>query len=928
MPKGGTNTASGGSVQVQRQAGQAQQLHVNQTLEQNRQNLDEVEQLRREMEARQRARQHRELRTQQIMAQSQIIMPRKTILNKNLPQVSTEIRSASKRRTRAKMPGSALRRKRLNAEQVENAGSQWGEELKRRRQEAGVDLGDMSFLEQNAICQFLTEDNDQNRYILHNINGGSHFEARVGQECFRQFMALDFNLDLSDDKVFAAQSLRMEEIAGKTDAIRLLMNTRPDFTANLSEEEREDLDIKLSIAGKLRNYYQIQKTIITNPYYRTHYQSEISVRYSENDTPEQKNLTILMQQAEICRTRKELTGTGQSEKNMFEYVESRRQGENPNADRQFFQQHMSLVEYGKNNVEIENSVHAQYFRQHNHQGDPVYDRLSQGHYRVSGMDVEMTESFVRYLSNLPRWKAVQNTPLQQIDAMIQNLIRRPAEDGDPDQVEACKQSNLEGLRQFKTLMFRQMGYLKRKYGGGFLLMSPQEIARHSAEFENDFTNMQGLSELVAYMKKLPGMFREDDPFDQELERLVAFYQTGCMAEGMARNMFAGEPKNMPTYADYKYRAAYMSVTSEKTAQHEIDMSDSMHLHIRWNADFELSFEEIREHLTTLNLTQMRKELKRLYSPEETSRLTWNMLFIEGRGQTRDQLARNMVEKGMEEEIRQNRQQWREGGFSFGGITYPGLGTDDFAILNDIYRNIAADESIQAGYGITTPEIRAEFMEFLRQSEDAGETMRINDAYANKALEMRDNIRADGRGLDQVPSALCRQLATDLNNAANFYIERGRQYRSGEGSDIFSHFVQFRERIGMWTYPEHKEVMEQTVEPEIARQVPEASVTISGIEARTFDGPAAEALQGRKLKDGVDPDAFRQALSEYNQEYARFKVLKRIVDAGETDSKQEEEPLWHAVAHKRGFFQFDCYNRLSSCYERWNGHLERIKGMTE
>ena len=249
-------------------------------------------------------------------------------------------------------------------------------------------------------------------------------------------------------------------------------------------------------------------------------------------------------------------------------------------------------------------------------------------------------------------------------------------------------------------------------------------------------------------------------------------------------------------------------------------------------------------------------------------------------------------------------------------------------LNDLYRSIGADENMQAGYGITTPEIQAEYMDFLRQCENAGEAIRTTEAYANQALEMRDSLQRDSRGMDPTAAALCNQLAGDLNRAADYYSDQGRDYRRGEGSDIFTRFAQFRERIGMWTFPEHIEVMEQTVEPEIARQETDASITVSGIEARIFKDSEASVLDKKNLKEGTDPAAFHQALTEFNQEYARFRVLKRIVDAGETADGQENEPLWHAVRHKRGFFQFDVYNRLSTCYERWNRILNQLKDMTE
>ena len=115
------------------------------------------------------------------------------------------------------------------------------------------------------------------------------------------------------------------------------------------------------------------------------------------------------------------------------------------------------AEYGKNRYAIEDSRHANYFREFMlRDDDPVVQRLvNDGKYRVAGMQETMSESFVRNLSNLPRWRAVQNASAEYIRSMVQNLARRPGNAEDPEEVERCRNSNLEGMRQFKALLKKQ-----------------------------------------------------------------------------------------------------------------------------------------------------------------------------------------------------------------------------------------------------------------------------------------------------------------------------------------------------------------------------------------------------------------------------------------------------------------------------------------
>ena len=152
----------------------------------------------------------------------------------------------------------------------------------------------------------------------------------------------------------------------------------------------------------------------------------------------------------------------------------------------------------------------------------------------------MSESFVRNIADLPRFRAVQHADPGFIRSMIENLAVRPADAKNAEEIQDCQQRNLEGMRQFKELLKKQMNYLKRKYGSGLPLISAEDLAAHGAEFANDFTNMQGLNAFVEYLKALPGMFDPEDESDQEMERLLVYYDRCTMREPLERrSLLAG-----------------------------------------------------------------------------------------------------------------------------------------------------------------------------------------------------------------------------------------------------------------------------------------------------------------------------------------------------------------------------------------------------
>lgn len=250
---------------------------------------------------------------------TQILMPTMTLTEKDISvqgekyaRKSKETIGAKKRKAYQNFSLSSLNKRKLQAEQVERAEASW-QEQKEERQKAYPQLTESTTLYGDAIAAFLTEDQQRNQKLL-----GSD----AGEECIRQFMELDLSTDFRTDQAFAEQSFKMEDISQKTEALFYLLDKHPQMDEYLSDEERAELGEKMERAKAYSDYYQIRKKVMTNSYYRSHYNSEISYRYHESDTLEQKNLTLLLWQMEELKNHPKLIDGGMKlKKRIFDYRE-------------------------------------------------------------------------------------------------------------------------------------------------------------------------------------------------------------------------------------------------------------------------------------------------------------------------------------------------------------------------------------------------------------------------------------------------------------------------------------------------------------------------------------------------------------------------------------------------------------------------------
>ncbi len=740
-------------------------------------------------EAQRQARERRESRIQAVRQGCQIIMPTVAFTTKGVSvqgetyaRKSKESISAGKRKTRQGWKISALHQKEENARLAEASGDAWEATLTENRRK----LLDSRPPQERAALEarvqkigvFLTGNQAKDEELLR-LSENQEDMARV---CKNRFMEMNLNFDLRTDRSFAQASPELEGVAQKVREMKRLLKQFPQIRESLSEDDRIDFDAKLEVAQDLANYYAIRKKVVTNARYRSHYNSEISYRYHESDTLEAKNLTMLLWQAENLKNKQGLSPSAEFLTRFQAYRETTQdkgEAEETRAFKAILGEQES--ESGKNDPRIEDSRHAAYFRELvGREDDAVVQRLERtNYYQVAGEQEAMGESFVRRMANLPRWRAVQHADPEYVRSMVENLAREPQNVNDTEEVESCRQANLKGMGQFKDLLKKQMNYLKRKYGNGLILLSPEELVQHGHEFKNDFTNMQGLERFIDYLKRLPGMFDPQDESDVEMERLYNYYLRCVAIDTVEKSGVRGQSTGSQTYSDYKRRVALGIVEEERSAETVIQLSDTMHLDIRWGVAFDEADVKGAEIPAALSQQDMRERIKeRTGEAGMAGGPDWHQMFPETEHLSREEAAKRFVEKDAKERLegKSIRELFQAAAKTMGGMPEDVL--DREAEAYEAY--VTRREEYRRGWEERHPGEDVPELPLTGTERSMRATLEMYRLYAHyeTALDIRRQALQEAERLgDQGDLALRRMyehLAEDLLQAAEHYSkERGK-----------------------------------------------------------------------------------------------------------------------------------------------------------
>ena len=872
-----------------------------------------------------------------LKKEKQIQLPVESIQNMAFADTYHDEVGARKRNSRKQNRWSRLKTKGDNAAKLEDVVSTKDQAQKLRITE--LFTKDPEMLQKvgrttaGDLLQFCQGDDQQKMLEKYAGKQGQTGDPKEAvKDCMQSFMRLNLtDLHLRTDQDVAGSADRMEQIERQTEAITRLTDQHPESLKEMSPDAIKEFQAKLENATNISQYYRVRRQIITNAYYREHYNSEISYQYSENDTPQQRQLTMLLWRAETFRV--QLQGARTTDSDWYSAVKMECRTTDLKEEvrkRKIVNDKMPEGEWGKNSSYIEDSPHAAYFRTLDATDTQEKRRLQKESYCVTGMNVAMHESFTRHMANLPRLKAIQQMPAADVTAMIEKLSKTPSNPADPKEVQDCQRANLEGMTLFKECLKRQMDYLKRKYGSGLEVCNIEEITAHHADLNNDFTNMQGMSEFVEYCKKLPGMFDQDDPEDAALSQAINYYQQVAFTESYGRVAFSQQSKSIAE--SKKDMAQALTLFTEHGVQKSIDTLDQQHADIHWNEAFAAPVSKIDSVLATYaSAEQIGQRITELVM-EGHKKIKWYDISPEFAGLTEEEATEKLWKMGgpsIEDQI-QKSDLWRSEGITFGSVSVPGVGTDDFNIMNDIYKKIMAKPEIRADYGITTPEIFEQFKAYQKKTEEYGEKMHYLEDAQVKVMDLQDKIKAAVNGVDDKNTqALAGQMQDALNKVFNRYRDEYTKFRQTELDRFYNDFIAFRDKIGMFYYPEHRDVMKNVVMPEVLQTKPDAQITVAGQQYMTFSGSLTEEWKDKKdlkLKEGMDPNAFAAAIQEYNSLAAEFKTYNRIVEIGTDEAAQQTDETWKKIPHKKAFFEYDLYNKTTLVQEHMSNVMDKIRGM--
>lgn len=260
-------------------------------------------------------RQEHKARYEEIKGNAQIIIPSEKATERSDFKGEDSGRSASKRDTRAHMYGSRLRKKRLMAEEIEKLEDKQTEE----REKLGVDpaYDPRVLLARELGIEREFDDNYLSRTITH-------------------FLSLDLRINIATDEDFMKEYSYLSNLKGELEVMKTVA-----LYSRYSHGLREDLDKSLKRQGiyeqyqykykkieLLVKYFDAKKAVLTDGYYRTHYDEEITTKKTDKMwfemTDEEKAVNDLAEKLDKLKAATDALSSDSGEKiNLPEYKEEK-----------------------------------------------------------------------------------------------------------------------------------------------------------------------------------------------------------------------------------------------------------------------------------------------------------------------------------------------------------------------------------------------------------------------------------------------------------------------------------------------------------------------------------------------------------------------------------------------------------------------------
>ncbi len=146
---------------------------------------------------------------------------------------------------------------------------------------------------------FMTENKFVNQNILSNLKDGKNKTAAIDHMWSVLSLTNLKDIRLDNDKELAAHAGELEKLSRQIASFESIANKYGYFNG-LDEETRKAVQEKLDQLRSIACYYEIRKEVITDPYYMSHYNEELSMDFTAATTPEQKELAKKLTKAYLA----------------------------------------------------------------------------------------------------------------------------------------------------------------------------------------------------------------------------------------------------------------------------------------------------------------------------------------------------------------------------------------------------------------------------------------------------------------------------------------------------------------------------------------------------------------------------------------------------------------------------------------------------
>ena len=215
--------------------------------------------------------------------------------------------SVTEREKKMKNPRSELYKKIALSETLStNSIAVTGNMAKRRRAMGFSTRSMVKDEEFRALSAFFTEEGEANEKIVREF---AENKTAAMDELTSGFLNIKLDgIDLSTDERLAASAGNLEEISQKLQSYKMLFDADAEYQNRLKEMNNNGNDTSvydvvirhMKELSAVTDYYRVRKLLLTDPYYLSHYNDEVSALYTNNDSKEQKEVSKLILLSAQC----------------------------------------------------------------------------------------------------------------------------------------------------------------------------------------------------------------------------------------------------------------------------------------------------------------------------------------------------------------------------------------------------------------------------------------------------------------------------------------------------------------------------------------------------------------------------------------------------------------------------------------------------